>query len=385
MKTVPRYHPLWLKVWLASLLTAAVSLAFSSHGEERGNLQTNQTTPATKQSRLVEAEVPSDLVPSPVPYAVLLPATYDAGAEPLPLVLNLHGGGGNREVLARQKPIFDELWEAGTLPPMIIATPSATPRGFYMNYRDGSERWEDFLIGSFLAHLRQQYKATQDPKKTFIAGISMGGMGSLRTALKHPEMFAAVVGMEPGIEPVLRWEEMRKKHRFWRSDGLFEKAFGTPVDPDYWAANNPASIVAASADQIRQSGIQIYLEAGDEDQFWLYEGTEFLHQLLWKHKIKHEYHLVRGADHVGVSMRERTIEAYQFLARSLEPWPATSLKGARSGYLRYLESEKTNSTKRITIPTCPRRSEGVRARNLRTGPPIQPVRWPLATGTVLSR
>ncbi|MEE9279236.1 MAG: alpha/beta hydrolase-fold protein [Myxococcota bacterium] len=269
-------------------------------------------------SELVRGEVESDLVPSPVAYAALVPEGKDQ--KDLPLVLNLHGGGGSRQNLVRQKPLWDRLWAQGTIPPMVVVTPSVTRRGFYMNFKDGSEKWEDFIIGPLLDHLRKQYPVTQDPKRTFLMGASMGGMGSLRIAFRYPERFGAVAALEPGIEPILQWSEMKPKHRFWRSDELFERAYGKPVDPEYWAANNPATMLTRDEQRIRESGLQVYIEAGDEDQFWLYEGTEFLHRVLWDHKVKHEYHLVRGADHVGASMGERLSEAVAFLVRSYQPW-----------------------------------------------------------------
>lgn len=284
--------------------------------------------PPVAASELVDGKVTSDNVPSPVEYYVLLPDGYDAEADPYPVVLDLHGGGGDRNVLKRQVPIFDELWAAGELPPMVIAMASVTARGFYMDFPDGTEKWETFIIGDFLEHLRASYNVSREAKKTFITGISMGGMGSLRIALKHPELFGAVAGQEPGIEPILAWSEMRLKHRFWRADDLFERAYGKPVDPAYWAANNPASIVAANAARIRDSSLQIYLEAGDMDEFWLYEGTEFLHQVLWDRRVRHEYHLVRGAGHVGPSLRDRTTEAIQFLARSMDPYDPSDVPPA---------------------------------------------------------
>jgi S-formylglutathione hydrolase len=70
--------------------------------------------------------------------------------------------------------------------------PSVTARGFYMNFKEGSERWEDFLTGPFLAHLRETYPASTDPKLTFVTGISMGGMGALRMAFRYPTRFGAV-------------------------------------------------------------------------------------------------------------------------------------------------------------------------------------------------
>jgi S-formylglutathione hydrolase len=277
------------------------------------------TAAGAGESRIVDLEMTSDIVPSPVKFSVLLPPDYEQATAPLPLLLDLHGGGGSRDNLKSQRGIFDDVWKDGTLPPMVVVMPSVTERGFYMDFRDGSEKWETFLTGQFLEKLRKDFKVRTDAKGTLITGISMGGMGSLRIAFKHPTLFGAVAGMEPGIEPVLQWKDIRPKHRFWRGDNLLSRAYGNPIDPAYWEANNPAAIVAANPAKIRDSGLQIYLEAGDEDLFWLYEGTEFLHQILWEKKVKHEYHLVRGADHVGRTLVPRTKEALRFLARTLQP------------------------------------------------------------------
>ncbi|MDA1300400.1 MAG: alpha/beta hydrolase-fold protein [Proteobacteria bacterium] len=288
-------------------------------------------------SEYVESRVATGLVPSPVEYSLLAPANYRK-MKSLPLVLYLHGGGGSRDALKRLQPLVDRLWDDKTVPPAVFVTPSVTARGFYMNFRDGSERWEDFIIGPFLDHLRDTLPVSRDPKRTFLTGASMGGMGSLRMAFRYPDRFGAVAALEPGIEPILKWEDMRTKHRFWRSDALFHAAYGNPVDPDFWAANNPASIAVSNRTAIRNSGLQIYLEAGDEDQFWLYEGAEFLQQILWNQKIRHEYHLVRGADHVGPSLGERTVEAITFLFRSYIPWGEAPF--AVRATMRLIETQK---------------------------------------------
>lgn len=271
---------------------------------------------------IVRGEVSSDIVPSPVAYALLAPPGFRQMKD-LPLVLNLHGGGGNRERLVEQAPMWGKLWHEGTIVPAIVVMPSVTERGFYMNFRDGSERWEDFITGPLIAYLQKTYPASANPKKIFLMGASMGGMGSLRMAFRHPERFGAVAALEPGIEPILSWDEMKPKHRFWRGDALMHQAYGDPIDKAFWADNNPASIVTRDAERIRASGLQVYIDAGDEDQFWLYEGAEFLHRVLWDYKVKHEYHLVRGGDHVGPSLGPRHIEAITFLFRSLQPWQET--------------------------------------------------------------
>jgi S-formylglutathione hydrolase len=119
----------------------------------------------------------------------------------------------------------------------------------------------------------------------------------------------------------LKWKDVKPRNRFWRGEPLMETIFGKPFDEAYWEANNPASICVANADKIRASGLGIYIEVGDLDSFNLHEATEFLHRIMWDNKIPHEYHLVRGADHVGRTIRPRATEALEFLTHVLKPPP----------------------------------------------------------------
>jgi S-formylglutathione hydrolase len=275
---------------------------------------------AHAESRLVTGQFETKLIPAPLKFTVLLPDGYDSMTDSVPMVYYLHGGGGDNEFLKRAKPLFDELWGAGKLPKMVAVTPDCD-RSFYMDYKDGSRRYETLLTGPFLEHLRNTYKLRPGRESTFLFGISMGGMGALRMGLKYPEKFGALVALEPGVDPVLRWKDILPRHRFWRSQELMESIYGKPFDAAYWEANNPATIANENPDKIRKSGIGIYLDVGDKDAFGLDEATEFMHQILWKNKIEHEYHLVYGADHVGRTLRGRSVEGLQFLNKIMFPPP----------------------------------------------------------------
>jgi len=276
---------------------------------------------SVQASQLIESKLDTKLLPSPIEFNLLLPDGYETAKEPLPLLFFLHGGGGDRTFLTRMRATIDDMWKAGTLPKMVVVTPSAG-RSFYMDYKDGSQKWESFIVGPFLEHLRQTYKISRDRKGTFLFGISMGGLGGLRLAFKYPDKFAAVAALEPGIDPALKWKEVKPRNRFYRSDELMGTIFGKPFDEAYWEANNPASICRANADKIRATGLEIYIDVGDLDALNIHEGTEFIHRLMWDLKVPHEYHLVRGADHVGRTIPARTTEALEFLKRVLSPPPA---------------------------------------------------------------
>jgi S-formylglutathione hydrolase len=257
-------------------------------------------------------------VPGPVPITYYLPKGYDAKrAAPYPLLIQLHGGGGSNKAMEnRMGGLLDQAIEKGLAPPMVSVMPSAG-RSFYMNFRDGSEKWEDLVMKELLPYMRKNFNVVQGRQGTFITGFSMGGMGSLRMAVKYPEVFQAVASQEPAIEPVLAYDDIKLRDKFYRPDTLIKQIYGDPIDKDYWAANNPATII--NRNPSRLLGLGIYLEVGDQDMFYLNHGTEFVHRVLFDAGISHEYRLVKGADHVGASLAPRSLDAFAFIGRQINP------------------------------------------------------------------
>ena len=201
---------------------------------------------------------------------------------------------------------------------MVVATPSCT-RSLYMNFQDGSENWESFIIEEFLPFLQENYKIAKDVNKIFISGVSAGGLGALRMGFKNFDKFGVILAFEPAIEPVFEWDDIKIRDKFYRNNELFEKIFGTPVDKEYWKKNNPAYILRENAESIRNSSIKIYLEVGTQDYLGLFRGAEFIHRLLFDNHINHEFRLVYGGDHAGVTLKERFNNGLLTLNRFINP------------------------------------------------------------------
>jgi len=272
---------------------------------------------ATGASQIDFDALRSPNVPGEVAVGIYTPPGYpDAAAGAYPLLLLLHGGNESAHDLTRFAPLLDKAILAGHVPPLVVAMPSAG-RSLYMDYQDGSQKWEAFILDDLLMHLRGKLRVSSERRLTFVAGYSMGGLGSLRIAFKHPELFGAVAALEPAIEPALSWSDVGPYVKFWRSDAVVEPIFGAPVDLDFWARNNPSTI--ARADPGRLLGLGIYFDVGDQDMLYLYEGAEFLHRILFDAGIGHEFRLVRGADHVGPSLEPRLGDALGFIGRQIAP------------------------------------------------------------------
>ena len=272
---------------------------------------------AKMTGRIISDKLASANVPGEVAVSIYLPEGYgDVARSDYPLLLLLHGGDGSEQDLLRFTQLLDGAVAAGQIPPLVVAMPGAR-RSLYMDYRDGSQRWESFIVGDLLPHLRRTLHISSEQGQTCVSGYSMGGLGSLRLGFKHPDIFGAVAALEPAIAPALRWSEVGPRTLFWRPKEFMETIFGSPIDAEYWAANNPATIVRR--DPSRLLGLSLYLEVGDQDMFYLHEGTEFLHRILFDAGISHEYRLVRGAEHVGASLEARMADALGFIGRHLAP------------------------------------------------------------------
>ena len=111
--------------------------------------------------------------------------------------------------------------------------------------------------------------------------------------------------MQPMLEPGLHESDVGARNRLHHSSGGPPQLIGPGRDPLLWESNNPANLARANAQQIRDAGLAIYIDAADRDFLNAHDGAEFLHRVLWDLDLSHGYHLVRDADHGGPTMRPR--------------------------------------------------------------------------------
>lgn len=269
--------------------------------------------------RLVHIALETQLVPSPASVDILLPPGYEELTEPVPLFIWLHGGTSGKGFLEDHiRPFFEKAWATGDLVPCVIVAP-VTGASFFIDWHDGTNQWDTFITGEMLAYVRKNYHVQSDRAGTVIGGSSFGGQGTLRIAFRHPTMFAAAVAMAPGFPAVLRLEDWDVS--YFDADVLADqhRRFGKPVDPLFWRSTHPPTMVIDYADKLRESGLQLLIEVGDEDANGNFRSAELLHRLLFDAAIEHDYHLHRGAAHVGRSKQWRFPEVFRFVSRALDP------------------------------------------------------------------
>ena len=284
---------------MKSALIAVLISGTAATGEEPNEALAGVRDAAAQAMRHGKAEVPvvsaielfdleSVAMGASVPTSVLLPPGFDQlRSEALPLVVWLHGGGGDRQQLGQFQPWIDELSARNVLPPMVFASFSSTPFSGFLG------PWERFIADELPQAVGKRYGTRTDRDGLVIAGMSMGGYGALKSAFRSPESYVAVAAMEPSVEPTLTALPNHTRNTWHRGPAA---ALGP--------ADNPARQAHDNAAAIRASGLAIYLEVGDEDFLNLHDGTEFVHRVLWDHDIRHEYHLVALGGSCGAHRRK---------------------------------------------------------------------------------
>lgn len=282
------------RAWLPAILLVAACFA--------------SALPARAAGRAECRAVPSKILGRAVSYCILLPPSYDADkTRRYPILYFLHGLGGNQEVLVNSGGwnLIEDLREQGRIGEFLIATPDGG-RSFYINSSDGRQRYEDFFLREFLPFIESHYRVHAERKYRGIGGVSMGGYGALRLALRYPEMFGSVSAHSAALI-----EKLPAVKASGTQEGQLARilggAFGSPFDAAFWERNNPFTLVRKGP---RPAGLQIYFDCGTEDEFGFNAGAQAFHDLLDLRKIPHEFHLYPGghdwsyvAQHLAVSLQ----------------------------------------------------------------------------------
>ena len=110
----------------------------------------------------------------------------NAMQENLPLIVQLHGvgesGNGGEDLAKVDKNGFSKMLLQGTELPCIFAMPQCSRESFWVA--------EIQNIYQFIQKLIDKYHI--DTNRIYLTGLSMGGYGTWYTALRYPNLFAAI-------------------------------------------------------------------------------------------------------------------------------------------------------------------------------------------------
>ena len=193
---------------------------------------------------------------------------------------------------------------------MVIAMPNAGV-SWYVNSFDGSYRYEDFFIQEFIPHIEETYRGRSERRYRAIAGLSMGGRGTLLYTLKYPELFSAAAPLSSSI-----WLEAKigdytlSRFNSWYGEAFGRVESGTVTFTEHMEANHILSLIE-EANPAAFNRMRFYIDCGDDDH--LVEENIELSKALSAKGIAHEFR-VRDGGHSWSYWREALPEVLRFVS-----------------------------------------------------------------------
>ncbi len=154
------------------------------------------------EGKLIKESFNSDILNTNLPYNIYLPANYDENKK-YNLIYMLHGAEDTHNHWITHGVAYQTLnmvIDVQDIEPTIVVFPEGSPEAkdsWYINSR--MFNMQDVYEKELFTHIENKYPIKDDRKCRSIGGLSMGGYGALRFALRNPDYFGSAFALSPAI------------------------------------------------------------------------------------------------------------------------------------------------------------------------------------------
>jgi len=227
---------------------------------------------------------------------------------------------------------------------MIIVTPDAFTKYWGSMYSNSVVvgDWERFVADDLVAYIDQHYRTLPRRESRGLAGHSMGGYGTIRIAMRYPEVFSSVYAMSPcclSTNSNLDMDSVERAAKVKQLDELTDKDFfakavlatsvawsPNPAHAPYydlpavdgkvvpevlqrWAANAPLITVHQHVSDLKRLDA-IAFDAGDQEQFGgILVSVQAFDQVLTSYGIRHTTEIYPGdhTNHIAERLQSKVL------------------------------------------------------------------------------
>ncbi len=232
------------------------------------NIDTNCT-----QALIVDTSIQSAFVHKEMKFKVVLPLSY-ASADSLPVLYLLHGYGGDEGSYLYS---LSSLRKVVNCLNVVVVCVDGDVSWYANSSIDKDEQYEDYMIKELLPFINKNFKVGKSNARHGIAGLSMGGFGSLYLAFKHSALFSYVGGSSACVD-------IKPYPENWGLKNIFG------IDEKVYFKNSPYYML----DSIKKENLKfkLVLDCGKEDFF--FEDNNRFNEKLDSLRIQHDYFVAPG-------------------------------------------------------------------------------------------
>ena len=257
------------------------------------------------QAYLRQGSIHSHAMGRKMEYAAYVPRGLPEGKR-VPLVLFLHGGGDDPNAFDEVElgQALDAEVSAGRLPPFVLVLPDGE-FGFWENWYDGSFRYADWVLDDLLPYVYGTLPVRRCPDTCVVMGVSMGGHGALRFALRRPEIFDAVAAISA---PIFNTDQMIDFSSRFVAKFLFQsrRVFGPANEAERERIERDDLYLRWSSPE-DVDGLELFFAWGSGDREGIISANESFTKHLDENGIPHES-IVYDGQHKWVDWKPVIIE-----------------------------------------------------------------------------
>lgn len=153
--------------------------------------QPRKTQPPSAASNEAPREARRETLAAPslggqlLPYRVLLPIDYATSMRRYPVLYLLHGRTGDENDWSTKT----NLVQYAARHRLIIVMPGVGDSWYANSAMDEQAKYEDAIVRNLIPHIDKSFRTLATWHGRAIAGLSMGGLGAMKFALRYPDLF----------------------------------------------------------------------------------------------------------------------------------------------------------------------------------------------------
>lgn len=273
-------------LWLALFLVFPFSIQAQKAKPKTAAAAAAPLSVAARSISVEDYKLTSRLMARKMPYRIVLPAAYSNDKQArFPVIYLLHGLTGHFDNWGSKTKIAEYLAPYQ----VIVVMPEGNDGWYTDSATQPNDRYETYMTRELIPEIDKKFRTLADRRHRIIAGLSMGGYGSIKFGLKSPEMFG-LVGSFSGALGAASWTEKELSNSKWILSSIMS-VYGEPGSQTR-RENDIFKIVREMSPEKVKSLPFIYLDCGTED-FLIQNNRDFL-SLLNEKKIQHEFRELPG-------------------------------------------------------------------------------------------
>ena len=273
-----------LKIKFAIFLCAFCACVVPFSVQAQSAVKAKDAFPATVENYKLD----SKLMAREMPYRVVVPVGYKNSREKTayPVIYLLHGLTGHFDNWGDKTKIAEYLAPYN----FIVVMPEGN-NGWYTDSASvPNDRYETYITQELIPEIDKKFRTLPVRKHRAVAGLSMGGYGSIKFGLKNPESFA-LVGSFSGALGAASWTEKSLGNGWKTLTDSITSVYGATESKTRQENDIFKLVKEIPSEKISRLPF-LYLDCGTEDSL-ISSNRDFAGLLLEK-KVRHEFRQLPG-------------------------------------------------------------------------------------------